>query len=167
MDRLTVRDKKYGEVLAANITVRGDVSAYNAAIRKLAAYEDINVDPDHIRAELAEMTLDKYQALAQRTSKYKGDPHRMSMQIDNGAKGLCGETGEIMDLLKKHDHQGHELDIERMIDELGDVLWYVAELASGMGTTLGAVARHNVDKLRKRYPDGFEASRSVNREGMG
>lgn len=106
------------------------------------------------------MTLNDYQTLAQRTSSI-GLP---SAKIENGVLGLCGESGEVADLWKKYLYQGHEFDPEGMKAELGDVLWYVAELAAGLGITLEDVAWANVEKLRKRYPDGFEVERSVNRE---
>lgn len=104
--------------------------------------------------------LNVYQRMAARTSNTDG-----ADKICNGCLGLAGETGEVVDLYKKHRFQGHELDKEKMVEELGDVLWYVAEIASGLGVELGEVARRNVEKLRKRYPDGFEAEKSVNREG--
>lgn len=85
-------------------------------------------------------------------------------QLDNGLKGLCGETGECMDLLKKHEHQGHPLHRDKLIEELGDVMWYIAEAASSLNVSLEEVAKRNIDKLRKRYPDGFEVDKSVNRK---
>jgi NTP pyrophosphatase (non-canonical NTP hydrolase) len=106
------------------------------------------------------MTLNEYQSLAQRTSS----THLVSAMIENGILGLCGETGEVADIYKKYLYQGHEFDREAMKIELGDVLWYVAELATGLGVTLEEVAAGNIEKLRKRYPDGFEARRSVERE---
>jgi NTP pyrophosphatase (non-canonical NTP hydrolase) len=54
---------------------------------------------------------------------------------------------------------------EAMVDELGDVMWYVGETAAALGVTLEEVARHNIEKLRKRYPDGFDSDRSLHREG--
>ncbi len=105
------------------------------------------------------MTLNEYQALAQRTSHGHGGG-----KVENGVLGLCGESGECADIWKKYMHQGHEFDRAHMMEELGDVLWYVAELASGLGVTLEDVAQHNIDKLRKRYPDGFDPERSRNRE---
>ena len=107
------------------------------------------------------MTLNDYQELAQRTSNNA----LPSNKIENGILGLCGESGECAEILKKYLHQGHEFDREAMKAELGDVLWYVAELASGLGATLEEVAAGNIEKLRKRYPDGFAPERSVNREG--
>lgn len=107
------------------------------------------------------MTMQEYQALAQRTASTTAQ----SCKIENGVLGLAGEAGEVADLLKKYLYQGHELDREKMIDEAGDVLWYIVELAAGLGVTLDQVAQHNVDKLRRRYPDGFSIVRSVEREG--
>ena len=105
------------------------------------------------------MTLNEYQALAQRTH-IANNP---SAKIENGCLGLAGECGECCDILKKYLFQGHEFDRDRVVEELGDVLWYCAELASGLGVSLETVAQRNIDKLRKRYPDGFDPERSVNR----
>ena len=71
--------------------------------------------------------------------------------ITNGVLGLAGEAGECCDIVKKYRYQGHDLDREHLKDELGDVLWYVAETASGLGITLEEVARFNLEKLRSRY----------------
>ena len=83
----------------------------------------------------------------------------------NGVMGLNGEAGECIDIVKKHLFQGHDLDREKLIDELGDVLWYAAILAESIDTTLDDVMQHNVDKLMRRYPEGFDAGRSIHREG--
>ena len=83
----------------------------------------------------------------------------------NGVMGLNGEAGECIDIVKKHLFQGHELDTDKLLDELSDVLWYAAILAEGIGTTLDDVMQHNVDKLMRRYPEGFDAERSIHREG--
>ena len=106
------------------------------------------------------MTFDEYQALAQRTSSTKTKPDKLL----NGLMGLNGEPGECIDVLKKYYFQGHELDEEKLVDEISDVLWYCAELASGLEMSLDDIANHNINKLKKRYPDGFSAERSVNRE---
>ena len=66
--------------------------------------------------------------------------------------------------MKKHSFQGHDLDVNHVAEELGDVLWYVAVGAEAIGLTLGEVAQRNIDKLKRRYPDGFDKSRSINRE---
>lgn len=104
------------------------------------------------------MTFDEYQKMAQRTS---GEDHE---HVLNGVLGLAGESGECADLVKKCLFQGHTLDRDHLIEELGDVLWYCAELATGLDVNLEAVAYQNIKKLEKRYPNGFERERSVNRE---
>lgn len=106
------------------------------------------------------MTGNKYQQYALRTSSHgsSGD------MVLNGVMGLNGEAGECIDIVKKHLFQGHPLDTDKLIDELGDVLWYVAITAAAIGCELNDVMQHNIDKLRKRYPDGFNAERSINRE---
>ena len=105
------------------------------------------------------MTLNEYQVAADRTS---GDLSLWD-KIRNGCYGLNGEAGECIDILKKVEFQGHEFDPAKMLDELGDVLWYVAQTATGLCVSLEAVAQHNVDKLKKRYPDGFDSERSIHR----
>lgn len=95
------------------------------------------------------MTLSEYQKLAMRTSPVDGHD-----RIKNGCMGLIGEGGELMDVLKKWMFQSVEnapLPRERLLDELGDIMWYLAELASGLKTTLGAISR--VSAYR---PDGDE-----------
>ena len=81
----------------------------------------------------------------------------------NGVMGLCGESGECIDLVKKHLHQGHPLDSEKLAKELGDVAWYLAETAWALDISLEDILRGNLDKLKKRYPQGFDAEKSVNR----
>lgn len=81
----------------------------------------------------------------------------------NGVMGLCGESGECIDLVKKHLHQGHPLDREKLAKELGDVAWYLAETAWALDIPLEDILRGNLDKLKKRYPQGFDAEKSVNR----
>ncbi len=81
----------------------------------------------------------------------------------NGVMGLCGESGECIDLVKKHLHQGHDLDREKLAKELGDVAWYLAETAWALDLSLEEILRGNLDKLKKRFPQGFDTARSVNR----
>lgn len=71
--------------------------------------------------------------------------------LGNGVLGLAGECGECCDIVKKYKYQKHDLDKEHLKDELGDVLWYVAETASALGITLEEVAQFNLDKLHARY----------------
>lgn len=106
------------------------------------------------------MELNDYQRLAQRTAGMTDSPEA---KIENGILGMCGEDGECADLLKKHRHQKHELDPEKLLEEAGDVLWYVAETAAGLGVTLEEVAQYNISKLKRRYPEGFDPQRSIHR----
>ena len=108
------------------------------------------------------MTLNEYMELAQRTSNRALD---QKGHLFNGVLGLAGEAGECADLLKKHYYQDGRNFVDDLEDELGDVLWYVAETARALGLTLEEVAVRNVEKLKKRYPEGFEAERSLHREG--
>lgn len=82
----------------------------------------------------------------------------------NALMGLCGESGEAIDLMKKHLYQGHELDREKLIKELGDIAWYLAEAATGLDIDLSEVLQRNLDKLHARYPQGFDTQRSQHRE---
>ena len=107
------------------------------------------------------MTINEYQALSMRTL----NPELSKKDVlINGVMGLCGESGEAIDIVKKHLHQGHELDREKLIKELGDIAWYLAETAAALDVSLEEVLERNIEKLRSRYPEGFSPDRSVNRE---
>ena len=104
------------------------------------------------------MNLSKYQETA---LHYAGDHGELTLAV--AAIGLAGETGEALELVKKHLGHGHELDVDRLSSELGDVLWYVARIASCCGIDLSRVAEANLAKLKKRYPNGFSHEKSRNR----
>lgn len=82
----------------------------------------------------------------------------------NGALGITGEAGEVADLIKKHVFHGHDLDRGEIVKELGDVCWYVALLASSIGVGLDEILERNIEKLKRRYPEGFSSVASINRK---
>lgn len=105
------------------------------------------------------MKINEYQELALRTASTNTD----ASLLLNGALGLCGESGEVADIVKKHLFQGHELDKEHIAKELGDICWYIAITAHSIGFDLETVMQMNIDKLRMRYPEGFSTKNSLNR----
>lgn len=107
------------------------------------------------------MTGREYQELAKVTQNLTLDK---TQQLLNGCCGLAGESGEVIDIVKKHAFQGHDLDTEHIKEELGDVMWYIALLCSAIGADLSEVMSENTEKLKRRYPQGFDTNKSVNRE---
>ncbi len=109
--------------------------------------------------------FDTYQDLALRTASGESMANSSAM-LNSAALGLSGESGEIADLIKKVMFHGHPLDDatrDKIAKEIGDILWYCAMGAQGIGVGLGEIARMNVEKLKKRYPEGFSTDRSLNR----
>lgn len=106
------------------------------------------------------MTGNEYQKLAMVTLNRELDKKEI---LTNSVMGLCGESGEACDIVKKHLFHGHELDRDSLIKELGDVAWYLAEAATALDISLDEVLERNIEKLRKRYPDGFSFEASINR----
>ena len=104
------------------------------------------------------MTGNEYQRLAMRTATSK------CRDMANAALGLTGEAGEVADEIKKFLFHGHPSNPEKVVKELGDVLWYVALMADLLNVSLDFVMEHNIEKLKRRYPDGFDPVRSINRE---
>ena len=106
------------------------------------------------------MEINEYQLLAMRTLNKELDKKEV---LTNSVMGLCGESGEAIDLVKKHLFHGHELDRDSLIKELGDIAWYLAEAAEALEIPLEEIFKRNIEKLRKRYPEGFSEERSINR----
>lgn len=105
------------------------------------------------------MDFDMYQTEVRTTRENESDERLRLL----AALGIAGEGGEVVDLIKKVEFHGHALDKKKVAEELGDLLWYLSTMADAIGWTLDQVAAFNVDKLRARYPDGFNSERSQNR----
>ena len=106
------------------------------------------------------MTVNEYQKLAMTML----NPALTEKDIlINSAMGLCGESGEAIDIVKKHLFQGHDLDKEKLAKELGDIAWYLAEAATALNMDLDDIFTANIEKLKKRYPEGFDSERSIHR----
>ena len=107
------------------------------------------------------MRVNEYQEAAMATLNPALDKKDV---LINSVMGLCGESGEAIDIVKKWLMQGHELDKEHLIKELGDVAWYLAEAATALDVPLETVLQGNLDKLRQRFPNGFDTDASVHRK---
>lgn len=105
------------------------------------------------------MTLNEYQKLAERTMN-----HKLSNTLNefHALHGMAGEVGEIHSIYQKH-YQGHDFNKEELKKETGDLLWFLAEYCTVMGWTMDEVAVMNIEKLQRRYPEGFAEGLSVNR----
>lgn len=111
------------------------------------------------------MELNEYHQLAMRTDpidNYKPE-YQKTQRLTNALMGLNGEAGEAIEILKKAMFQGHTLLVDNVIEELGDCLWYIVEAADALGYKLDDVARINIKKLKRRYPNGFTTEDSIER----
>lgn len=108
--------------------------------------------------------MNQYQQEAQKTIPMGLTPEEVR---DNAIYGICGEVGELVDILKKVKFQGHAFTEEtkrHIMLELGDILWYVSEMATGLCVQLDTVAAMNIDKIRARYGTQFDSQKSQNRK---
>ena len=107
------------------------------------------------------MELTEYQRLAMRTAPNMVPQDERQLLIWTVA--FAGEVGEFCNMIKKKVGHGHAINAETLADELGDCLWYTAALCSLLALDLDDVATANIDKLRRRYPNGFSQDDSINR----
>ena len=107
------------------------------------------------------MNFDEYQQLAYKTAGHGPDKQT---DIFVSLLGLAGESGEVLDYMKKVYVHGHKLDEDKLKKELGDTIWYLSDLCSRFGFSLDEVAQLNIKKLKSRYPEGFSAQKSQNRK---
>ncbi len=106
-------------------------------------------------------TFNDYQAMCLRTATVPMDEKTMQM---TWSLALAGEVGELANRTKKVFLHGHPYDQDAVIEELGDILWYLAVYAHDIGVDLQTVAERNIAKLEKRYPDGFSSEASLHRD---
>ncbi len=106
------------------------------------------------------MTFDEFQRAAARTMNPRLSE---TERLVDAAAGLAEEAGEVLGLVRKHAYMGHPLDRERVTKELGDALWCLAAVATCLGVPLDTVATGNIEKLQRRYPEGYSDEASENR----
>lgn len=106
------------------------------------------------------MDIKEYQEKSKRTLPTNFTDEEL---IKNMCLGLGGEIGEVLDIFKKYFYQGHSLDIKNVIDEMGDIMFYMANLCNILEIDLEIILDYNYNKLLNRYPNGFDVERSVNR----
>lgn len=154
--------EKYGQTLEDNTTLTNCQRIEHAQEELVDALQYL----EHLKQTQADrLTANDYQRAALRTvSEENRDKFDGHGPLLDAALGLGGEAGECLDIVKKALFQGHELDREHLIEELGDVAWYLAFFCDVLHLTLEDVMKHNIDKLKARYPDGFDKARSVNRK---
>ena len=145
---------------------RGSRNVTLRTLKKVAAVFGVSVEEllpseTRVRATKTDITPNEYQSLAMRTSNRVLSP---TDHLLNGVLGIAGEGGEVADLVKKHLYQGHPLDYQHIAKELGDICWYIAEAVTAIGYDLEHIMQMNVDKLKARYPEGFEVERSLHRK---
>lgn len=107
------------------------------------------------------MEVNEFQQKCLRTANI--DKFTVDENIKNFSMGLCSEAGELVGMLKQHFYQGHEFDLENFKEEIGDMFWYVSNLCSTKGILLSDCMIGNIEKLQKRYPDGFTPADSIAR----
>lgn len=151
---------KYGVTLDQNTTLTD--------AQRIEHLEEELVDAlmycEHLKAGISGdgLTANEYQRAALRTAQiYKYSKDELLL---NGVMGLCGEAGEVIDLVKKWKFQGHELDKEKLNRECGDASWYISLIAYALGYDLSDIFNTNIEKLKERFPDGFDKARSINRK---
>ena len=90
-------------------------------------------------------------------------PGTFERQIMHGILGIASESGELSDNLKRHMYYGQELDVPNIMEECGDLMWYIALLCRTCGKSLEEVMEANIEKLRRRFPEGFTEEKVLNR----
>lgn len=103
------------------------------------------------------MEFSLYQELASRTSRDSED----RIQVD--VLGLAGEVGEICSEFQHASEQHRGLNKENIIEEIGDILWRLSDICSALHISLDVVAKQNIEKLKRRHPNGFSAETSLAR----
>ena len=108
------------------------------------------------------MTIDDYNVLAIRTLNDLGS---FKNNLVHMALGITGEAGEVADVIKKHYAYGKTLDVQHLVEEVGDIMFYLNGLLAEVDVEWSEVLDLNIKKLEARYPDlRFNADHAINRD---
>ena len=107
------------------------------------------------------MDIREYQEKAKRTINRELQDYDL---LGDLVFGVNGEIGEVTELFKKHIYHGHSLEIKKLAEELGDVMWYLTNIATLYSLPMSYILDLNIKKLEERYPEGFSKEKSINRK---
>ena len=107
------------------------------------------------------MDIKEYQEKAKRTVNTN---LQLYEQLSNLCMGLAGESGEVIDYIKKGMYHGHILGVKKLTEELGDIIWYISNIATLFAIPINYILDENIKKLEERYPEGFSEEKSINRK---
>lgn len=131
-----------------------------------AIYEMVKENPERFPCTLTTLEKemnDEYLNFVEKmlNTDQKG---KVSPAVQHAVEGIVTEAGELMDLIKKHKWYGRELPTEKLIDEAGDVLFYLTAMLGNIGSSLDEAIRVNERKLKARYGDKFSTERALKRD---
>lgn len=135
----------------------------------LGGFPEMRSDDYMKKALISDLKNQDYEPIVHRLYDYEqskclGYEDPSLMRILHGAIGISGEAGELMDSLKKVLMYGKPLDKEHLKEECGDLLWYMSILLHEIGSDFEQVMQKNIDKLSKRYPEGFTEKDAIERK---
>lgn len=154
--RLTLEQYKEWSAGAPCLNVRGMREAYQEILDLRSVVAELEQHVTDVAHKTTFADANTYQELAGRTDNDERPPEYYLLC-------LCEEAGEVAGVYKKHWGHGHELDLDKVKKELGDVAWYLARAADKFGLPLSEIFEANIEKLKKRYPEGFSSEASINR----
>jgi NTP pyrophosphatase (non-canonical NTP hydrolase) len=129
-----------------------------------------DVDPDTYQRLAARTECDQEKVARRMAGPYPADPESLGVstllpvRVNHGVLGLAGEVGELAAAVERWLYYGHELDVVNVAEEVGDCLWYLAELCNAVGFSLSSVMEANIRKLRARYPDRYTDAQTADRD---
>ncbi len=112
---------------------------------------------------MTRMKPSEYIEKALRTNSGRNDQNNIPAQLEHAIIGMVTESGELADVVKKGRFQGKPMDRINVIEEIGDIMWYIALACDTLNVTLEEIMQKNIDKLSARYPEKFAVDKSENR----
>ena len=122
---------------------------------------------DQYLSEIFSEKIASYYKLSNEESDQRNQSYLENRELIHATMGLCGEAGEVMDLVKKSVNYSKPLDREKLLEECGDTLHYLARVLTEAGSSLEEAIEHNLKKLSKRFPQGYSHEAAINRQDLG
>ena len=135
-----------------------NITAMTATTKRPCKFKEVRMTNDeYVKNALVTESKD-FEAIGARLANPE------NIRLLHAAIGLCTESGEVQDALKKHLFYGKPLDKVNLAEELGDIFWYMAILADTLGVSFDEIQEKNIAKLKARYGAKFSEAAALNRD---